>query len=86
MGARNSCETLETKLLFISLSCCCQLKARQAVTRPINAALADSKVAAGLADLGTVLSPGSPADFSRLIAVETAKWGRVVKFSGAKLE
>jgi len=52
----------------------------------INAALADPKVAAGLADLGTVLSPGSPADFGRLIAEETEKWGRVVKFSGAKVE
>jgi tripartite-type tricarboxylate transporter receptor subunit TctC len=50
----------------------------------INAALADPKVANGLADLGTVLSPGSPADFSRLIADETEKWGKVVKFSGAK--
>jgi len=54
------------------------------LNREINAALADPKVAAGLADLGTVLLPGSPADFGRLI--ETAKWGRVVKFSGAKVE
>jgi len=52
----------------------------------INAALADPKVAAGLADLGTVLSPGSPADFGRLIADETEKWSKVVKFSGAKVE
>jgi tripartite-type tricarboxylate transporter receptor subunit TctC len=52
----------------------------------INAALADSKVAAGFADLGTLLSPGSPADFGRLIAEETENCGRVVKFSGAKVE
>jgi hypothetical protein len=36
--------------------------------------------------LGTVLSPGSPAGFGRLIADETEKWGKVVKFSGAKVE
>jgi hypothetical protein len=34
---------------------------------------------------GTVL-PGSPADFGRLIADETEKWAKVVKFSGAKLD
>jgi hypothetical protein len=36
------------------------------------------------ADLGASLLPGSPADFSRLVADETEKWGKVVKFSGAK--
>src|SRR5205085_6184499 len=50
------------------------------LNRDINAALADPKVAAGFADLGTVLSPGSPADFGRLIADETEKWGKVGKF------
>jgi tripartite-type tricarboxylate transporter receptor subunit TctC len=56
------------------------------LNREINTALADPKVAAGLADLGTVLSPGSSADFARLIAAETDKWGKVVKFSGTKVE
>jgi hypothetical protein len=32
---------------------------------------------------GTVLA-GSPADFGKIIADETEKWGKVVKFSGAK--
>jgi hypothetical protein len=36
-------------------------------------------------DRGTVLA-GSPADFGKLIAEETEKWGKVVKFSGAKPE
>ena len=36
-------------------------------------------------DGGTVL-PGSPADFGKLIADDTEKWGKVVKFSGAKPE
>ena len=42
MGARSSCETLETKLDFISLSCCCRLKTRQAVSNPIKAAMAET--------------------------------------------
>jgi hypothetical protein len=39
-----------------------------------------------LRDLGGTVLPGSPADFGRLIAEETKKWGKVVKFSGAKSE
>ena len=39
-----------------------------------------------LADLGAMLLGGSPADFGKLIAEETEKWGKVVKFSGAKAE
>jgi hypothetical protein len=34
---------------------------------------------------GTALA-GSPADFGKLIVEETEKWGKVVKFSGAKLD
>ena len=56
------------------------------LNREINAALADPEIAAGLADLGTALSPGSPADFGRLIADETDKWGKMVKFAGIKVE
>ena len=52
----------------------------------IKGALADPKVANGLRDLGTVLMPGSPADFAGLIVGETEKWGRVVKFSGTKMD
>jgi hypothetical protein len=39
---------------------------------------------ARLADLGCIPLPGSPDDFGKLIANETAKWAKVVKFSGAK--
>jgi hypothetical protein len=39
-----------------------------------------------LAEMGGMLLAGSPADFGRLIAEETEKWGKVVKFSGAKQE
>jgi hypothetical protein len=38
------------------------------------------------ADLGSTELPGSPADFGRLIAEETEKLGKVVKFCGAKVE
>jgi tripartite-type tricarboxylate transporter receptor subunit TctC len=50
----------------------------------INAALADPKIRAGLADMGGVVLAGSPADFGKLIADETEKWAKVVKFSGAR--
>jgi tripartite-type tricarboxylate transporter receptor subunit TctC len=54
------------------------------LNKEINAALADPKLKARLADLGGTVIPGSPADFGKLIADETEKWAKVVKFSGAK--
>jgi tripartite-type tricarboxylate transporter receptor subunit TctC len=48
----------------------------------INAALADPKMKARLAELGGTPMIGSPADFGRLIGAEIEKWGRVVKFAG----
>jgi len=56
------------------------------LNRGINAALADPKMKARLADLGAAGLPGSPADFGRLIAEETEKWAKVVKFAGIKAE
>ena len=50
----------------------------------INAVLADPKIKARIADLGGTALPGSPADFGKLVADETEKWAKVVKFSGAK--
>jgi tripartite-type tricarboxylate transporter receptor subunit TctC len=50
----------------------------------INAALADPKFSARLIGLGASVLAGSPADFTKFIADETEKWGKVVKFSGAK--
>jgi tripartite-type tricarboxylate transporter receptor subunit TctC len=49
-----------------------------------NAVLADPKTLARFADLGATLLAGSPADFGKLVADETEKWAKVVKFSGAK--
>jgi tripartite-type tricarboxylate transporter receptor subunit TctC len=52
----------------------------------INAGLANPKIKARLDNLGGTVLAGSPADFGKLIAEETEKWGKVVKFSGAKPE
>ena len=54
------------------------------VNKAMNAILADPKSQARFAALGASLLPGSPADFGRLLADETEKWGKVVKFAGAK--
>ncbi len=48
----------------------------------INAGLADPAVKARYADLGLILSPGSPEDFAKFIADETEKWAKVIKFAG----
>jgi tripartite-type tricarboxylate transporter receptor subunit TctC len=50
----------------------------------ISAALADRKMKARLDDLGTTVFPGTAADYGKFLAEETEKWGKVVKFSGAK--
>jgi tripartite-type tricarboxylate transporter receptor subunit TctC len=54
------------------------------LNKEINAALADSTMKARLADLGGTVLAGSPADFGKLIADETEKWGKVIKFAGIK--
>ena len=56
------------------------------LNREINAALANPKIKARLADLGGTGLAGSPADFGNLIAEETEKWGKVVKFAGITAE
>jgi tripartite-type tricarboxylate transporter receptor subunit TctC len=50
----------------------------------VNAGLADPKLKARLADLGGATLVGTPAEFGKLIADETEKWAKVVKFSGAR--
>jgi len=56
------------------------------LNKEINAVLANPKMKARLADLGGAPLVGSPADFGKFIAEETEKWGKVVKFSGAKAD
>jgi tripartite-type tricarboxylate transporter receptor subunit TctC len=50
----------------------------------INAILANPKTKSRFAELGASLIGGSAADFGRLVVEETDKWGKVVRFSGAK--
>src|SRR5499425_2707446 len=56
------------------------------LNKEINAGLADPKLRARLADLGGTVLAGSSADFGKLIAAETEKWGKVVKFVGIKAD
>jgi len=52
----------------------------------INAGLADPNMKTRLADLGGTVLAGSPTDFGKLIAEETEKWGKVVRFTGIKAD
>ena len=56
------------------------------LNKEISAGLADPNMKARLADLGGTALAGSPADFGKLIADETEKWGKVVKFAGIKAD
>ena len=58
-----------------------------ALNEEINAALADAKMKARLADLGAITMPPAPAaEFGKFIADETEKWGKVIKFAGIKAD
>ena len=52
----------------------------------INAGLADQKLRSRFAEMGALILGGSPGEFSKMIASETEKWGKVVRFSGATVE
>jgi tripartite-type tricarboxylate transporter receptor subunit TctC len=54
------------------------------LNRAVNAILAQPDVKSQLADLGASLLPGSAGAFGKLIADETAKWSKVIKFAGIK--
>jgi tripartite-type tricarboxylate transporter receptor subunit TctC len=56
------------------------------LNKEINAGLADPKLKARFAELGATELPGSPADFGKLIADETEKWGKVIRAAGIKAE
>jgi tripartite-type tricarboxylate transporter receptor subunit TctC len=56
------------------------------LNKEIDAGLADPEMMARFADLGDVQMPMSAAAFGKLIADETEKWGKVVKFAGIKPE
>ena len=54
------------------------------LNKAVNAGLVDPKLNVRLADLGNVPLPGPPATFGKLIADETEKWGKVIRFAGIK--
>ena len=56
------------------------------LNREINAALADPKMKARLAEMGGIVEPGSPADFGKFIAEETEKWAKVICAANIKAE
>jgi len=56
------------------------------LNREINASLADPKIKTRLAELGGDVLALSPADFGKLIAEETEKWGKVIRAANIKPE
>src|SRR6195256_854084 len=58
----------------------------ETLNKAVNAILADPAAKARFGELGAILLPGSAADFGKLLSDETEKWGKVVKFSGAKVD
>jgi tripartite-type tricarboxylate transporter receptor subunit TctC len=56
------------------------------LNREVNVALAEPAMKARLADLGGAVLPGSPAQFGKLIAAETEKWGKVIRAANIKPE
>jgi tripartite-type tricarboxylate transporter receptor subunit TctC len=56
------------------------------LNKAMAAALADPKMEARLAELGGIAMPMSPEEFGKLVADETEKWAKVVKFAGISVE
>ncbi len=56
------------------------------LNREINAALADPKIKARLANLSSAPAPMSPADFEKIMVAETAKWAKVINEADIKLQ
>jgi tripartite-type tricarboxylate transporter receptor subunit TctC len=56
----------------------------ETLNKNISSVLADAEFKARVAELGGTVTPGTPANFGKLIAAETEKWATVVKFAGIK--
>jgi tripartite-type tricarboxylate transporter receptor subunit TctC len=58
----------------------------ETLNQATNAGLADAAIKARIADMGGMPLTGSPADFGKLIAAETVKWGKVIREAGIKAQ
>jgi len=58
----------------------------QKLNKELNAAFADPRTKARIAEVGGTPLPGSPGDFGGFIAKEVEKWDRVVEFAGVKIK
>jgi tripartite-type tricarboxylate transporter receptor subunit TctC len=58
----------------------------QTLNKEINAGLGNAKLKSQLVDMGTLLMPMTPEQFGQLIAADTEKWAKVVKFAGLKAD
>jgi tripartite-type tricarboxylate transporter receptor subunit TctC len=56
----------------------------QTLNKEINAGLGNAKLKSQLVDMGTILMPMTPEQFGKLIAADTEKWAKVVRFAGLK--
>lgn len=56
------------------------------LNKQVNLALIDPKIRGQIANLGGVALPGSPEDYGRTVEADTAKWAKVVQFSGAHVD
>jgi len=56
------------------------------LNKEIKAALAEAGMEVRLADLGNVPMPMTPAEFGKLLAEETEKWGKVIRAANIKPE
>ncbi len=56
------------------------------LNKEVNAGLANPKIRARLADLGSAPMPMSPADFESFIVAETEKWGKVIRAAHINVE
>jgi tripartite-type tricarboxylate transporter receptor subunit TctC len=62
------------------------LEAIEVLNKAVAAALADPKMKVRLAELGGIAMPMSPDEFGNLVAEETEKWAKIVKFAGISVE
>ena len=56
------------------------------LNQAVNQGLADDKVKNRIADLGDMLLSTSPAEFAKLVADESAKWGKVIRVANIQAE